>query len=71
MMHVCSIVFSRLTADNIGRFLAFVIDGKVLMCPMVNAEITGGQCSIMGQLTKEETEDLAILLNSGKLHLHV
>ncbi len=64
-------MFARLTADNIGKALAIVSDGKVFSYPIVNAEITGGQCQISGNFTKKEAEDLAILLSTGALPMHV
>ena len=60
-------IWSRLTADNIGKSIAIVLDGMVYSFPRVNTEITGGQSSISGQFTIEEAEDLANVLKSGKL----
>ena len=59
--------WARLTADNIGKSIAIVLDGMVYSFPRVNSEITGGQSSISGQFTIEEAEDLANVLKSGKL----
>ena len=50
--------WARLTRENIGRNLAFVMDGKVLMHPRVNDEITGGRLNITGNL---ETDDLSLI----------
>ena len=60
-------IWSRLTADNIGKSIAIVLDGMVYSFPRVNGEITGGQSAISGQFTIEEAEDLANVLKSGKL----
>ncbi|MFI3315335.1 MAG: protein translocase subunit SecDF [Rikenellaceae bacterium] len=60
-------VWSRLTADNIGRQIAIVLDGYVYSAPNVNGEITGGISQISGGFTYTEANDLAIVLKSGKL----
>ncbi len=59
--------WARLTADNIGRSIAIVLDGMVYSFPRVNTEITGGRSVISGSFTIEEATDLANVLNSGKL----
>lgn len=60
-------VWARLTADNIGKCIAIVLDDMVYSFPRVNNEITGGSSSITGNFTIEEAEDLANVLKSGKL----
>ncbi len=60
-------VWARLTADNVGKCIAIVLDGMVYSYPRVNAEITGGRSAITGNFTIEEAEDLANVLKSGKL----
>ncbi|HIZ85784.1 MAG TPA: protein translocase subunit SecDF [Candidatus Coprenecus stercoravium] len=59
--------WARLTADNIGKSIAIVLDGMVYSFPRVNTEITGGRSVISGSFTIEEATDLANVLNSGKL----
>lgn len=59
--------FANLTARNIGRQIAIVLDGEVLTAPTVNEAITGGRAVITGSRTMEEAEHLAILLRSGSL----
>ncbi|MBQ0067202.1 MAG: protein translocase subunit SecD [Phascolarctobacterium sp.] len=59
--------FADLTARNIGRQIAIVLDGEVLTAPVVNETITGGRAVITGSRTMEEAEHLAILLRSGSL----
>ena len=60
-------IWARLTADNIGRSVAIVLDGMVYSYPTVQSEISGGQSSITGNFTITEAEDLANVLKSGKL----
>jgi hypothetical protein len=52
--------FEKLTQTNIGRPLAFMLDDKLLMAPMVQSKIEGGRMSITGNFTKEEL----IIINS-------
>jgi SecD/SecF fusion protein len=59
--------WARLTADNIGKSVAIVLDGYVYSAPTVQNEITGGRSSITGQFTIQEAKDLANVLKSGKL----
>ena len=59
--------WARLTADNVGRCIAIVLDGYVYSAPVVHGEISGGQSSISGQFTINEARDLANVLKSGKL----
>ena len=51
--------WARLTRENIGRSLAFVMDGKVLMHPIVSDEITGGRLMISGG--NSEIDDLSLI----------
>ncbi len=57
----------RLTADNIERSIAIVLDNYVYSYPNVKSEISGGMSSISGNFTPEEASDLANILKAGKL----
>ncbi|MFP4556414.1 MAG: protein translocase subunit SecDF [Bacteroidales bacterium] len=59
--------WARLTADNIGKSIAIVLDNYVYSYPNVNQEIKGGRSSITGNFTINEAKDLANVLKSGKL----
>ncbi|RFP64490.1 protein translocase subunit SecDF [Hymenobacter lapidiphilus] len=59
--------WQRLTAANIGRQVAIVLDDYVYSAPVVQAEIGGGRSSISGNFTIEEAKDLASVLKAGKL----
>ncbi|MBR5866162.1 MAG: protein translocase subunit SecD, partial [Alistipes sp.] len=52
---------------NIGRPLAIIMDNVVFSAPNVNDRIDGGHSSITGGFTAQEAEDLANVLNSGKV----
>ncbi len=60
-------IWARLTKNNVGNFIAIVLDNYVYSAPRVNQEITGGRSSISGDFTVEEAKDLANILKSGKL----
>ncbi len=64
-------IWARLTKESIGRSIAIVLDGVVYSAPNVNSEITGGQSSISGNFTIDEANDLANVLNSGKMETSV
>jgi len=59
--------WARLTKNNVGNFIAIVLDDYVYSAPRVNQEITGGRSSISGDFTVNEAKDLANILKSGKL----
>lgn len=63
--------FADLTAKNIGRTIAILLDKEVLTSPRVNEAITGGKAVITGSRTIEEAQRLAILLRSGSLPVKV
>lgn len=63
--------FADLTARNIGRQIAIVLDGDVLTAPVVQEAITGGRAQISGSRNIEEAEQLAILLRSGSLPVKI
>lgn len=60
-------IWARITADNVGKSVAVVLDGMVYSYPTVQQEINGGRSQISGQFTVEEATDLANVLKSGKL----
>ncbi|MDD4655973.1 MAG: protein translocase subunit SecDF [Bacteroidales bacterium] len=60
-------IWASMTANNIGRSIAIVLDGLVYSYPRVNSEISGGRSQISGQFTVTEADDLANVLKSGKL----
>lgn len=59
--------WAALTKANINKAIAIVLDGVVYSAPRVNGEITGGQSSISGNFTIEDTKDLANTLKSGRM----
>jgi protein-export membrane protein SecD len=62
-----AIRFGKLTAENVGKRFAIVLDNVVVSAPVINEPILGGSGQISGNFTVEETNDLAIVLRSGAL----
>lgn len=59
--------FERLTGEHKGRRLAIVLDGVVQSAPVIQEKIGGGSCTITGEFSVEQAQDLAISLRSGSL----
>ncbi len=59
--------FGRVTTDNVGKFMAIVLDGTVYSAPRINEPILGGRAQITGDFTTDEANDLAIVLRAGAL----
>lgn len=59
--------WKRMTASNIGRRIAIVLDDYVYSAPVVQGEIPNGNSSISGNFTIEEAQDLANILKAGAL----
>lgn len=60
-------IFAEVTAENIQKRLAIVLDGKVKSAPNIQGEIAGGQGQITGDFTMEETIFLVNVLKAGSL----
>ncbi len=59
--------FAEITAANIGRRLAIVLDGKVQSAPRIKEAIPSGEAVITGRFTVEQAQDLALILRVGAL----
>lgn len=59
--------WKNITAQNIGRQVAIVLDNYVYTAPTVQGEIANGSSSISGSFTPEEAEDLSNILKAGSL----
>ena len=59
--------WAALTKANVGKAIAIVLDGVVYSAPRVDGAISGGQSSISGNFTIEDTKDLANTLKSGRM----
>ena len=58
--------FGKLSGENIGRYLAIVLDNRVISAPRLEGRITD-QGRISGGFTSETANDLALTLRSGAL----
>ena len=60
-------IFGDVTAKNVGRPFAIVLDNKVISAPVIQTPILGGSGQISGHFTVQSANDLAILLRAGSL----
>jgi SecD/SecF fusion protein len=58
--------FGRATGENVGRFLAISLDGRISSAPVIQSRISNTG-SISGTFTNAEASDLALLLRAGAL----
>ena len=63
--------FAKATAENLGKQIAIVYDGKTISNPVVQSEIDGGQAYIDGMASYEEAENLASTIRIGGLQLEL
>ncbi|MEN8006665.1 MAG: protein translocase subunit SecD [Candidatus Krumholzibacteriota bacterium] len=59
--------FAKVTGENVGRFLAISLDGRISSAPVIQGKIPSGSGSISGNFTNNEASDLALLLRAGAL----
>jgi preprotein translocase subunit SecD len=55
------------TTNNTGKYLAIVLDKKIISAPVIKGPITDGQGQISGSFTQESAQTLAVQLRSGAL----
>lgn len=60
-------LFDMVTAENVNKHLAIILDGNVYSAPKINERISGGKAQITGSFTTNEANDLAIALRAGAL----
>ena len=59
--------FDQVTAANVGKRMAIVLDDTVYSAPVIRERISGGSAQISGSFTEQEATDLAIVLRAGAL----
>ncbi|HVN95597.1 MAG TPA: protein translocase subunit SecD [Syntrophorhabdaceae bacterium] len=59
--------FDKITAANIDKRLAIVLDNVVYSAPVIRTRISGGKAQITGNFTVDEATDLANVLRNGAL----
>jgi len=67
MDRIGTAIWAKMTARNVGKPIAVVLDNFVYSAPNVNEAITTGNSQIAGNYTVKEAQDLAQILESGKL----
>ncbi len=60
-------IFEEVTAQNIKKRLAIILDNNVYSAPVIQEKISGGNAQITGNFTLEEAKDLAVVLRAGAL----
>lgn len=63
------VMWKDITRRNIGKSIAFVLDQKVLLAPMVKSEIGGGKSLITGNFSLEEIGRIRSLISNKELPL--
>lgn len=60
--------WAKMTSENVGKFVAVVLDDYVYTAPVVNGAIPNGSTQISGgSMTVSEAQDIATVLKAGKL----
>ncbi len=59
--------FGEITAQNVGKPFAVVLDNKVITAPVIRSPILGGSGQISGGFDTQGANDLALLLRAGAL----
>ena len=59
--------FARVTAANVNRQLAIVLDSTVRSAPRIDERIPGGEARISGSFDANDAKDLEIVLKAGAL----
>lgn len=61
--------WAKITSQNVGQRIAFVLDTEVVSAPTIEGAIAGGNTRITGQFTQAEAQKLADSLKYGSLPL--
>jgi len=59
--------FERITAENVKKRMAIVLDSTIYSAPVIQERISGGRAQITGTFSTQEANDLAIVLRAGAL----
>jgi SecD/SecF fusion protein len=59
--------FAEITANNVGKRLAILLDGKVQSAPRIKEAIPSGEAVITGRFSIEQAQDLSLVLRVGAL----
>ncbi len=64
-------LFADATTKFVNQVISIELDGEVISAPTVNEPITGGAGVIQGNMTLEDAQNLAMLIQSGALPLNI
>jgi len=64
-------IWADATKRNINKAIAIMLDGKVLLAPIVMTEIEGGHSGITGHFTLLEAKTIAAIIGNGELPLNL
>ncbi|WP_158521586.1 protein translocase subunit SecD [Candidatus Fokinia solitaria] len=59
--------FGTYTSKNVGKYIAIVIDNRIISAPSIKEPIRGGNGMISGSFSLESANELASMLRSGSL----
>ena len=62
-------LFREMTTRYVGQIIYVLLDGEVLLSPVVNEPIPSGTCTISGMADREEATKIAAQIQSGALPL--
>jgi len=57
--------FAEITRANVGKRLAILVEGKVIIAPIIRTEIRDGRALITGDFTDEDAKGLADTINGA------
>ncbi|MEK6692093.1 MAG: protein translocase subunit SecD [Nitrospirota bacterium] len=60
-------LFDKITAENVKKRLAIILDKNIYSAPVIQERISGGNAQITGRFSMEEAKDLAMVLREGAL----
>ena len=60
-------LFDQVTAANVGKRFAIILDNNIYSAPVIRERISGGSAQISGSFSEKEASDLAIVLRAGSL----
>ncbi|MCL2000952.1 MAG: protein translocase subunit SecD [Planctomycetes bacterium] len=66
-----AIEFERVTAANIQRRMAIVLDGQLQSAPTIQSRIAGGNAVITGNFDQRSANQLDVVLKSGSLKVKI